>query len=312
MQLNKNLVFVVSGGRTGTAFFGAMLGDHIEDCFSIHEPDMLRTRLGFLGLSKRIVWFGFQHMVIGRFLGTHGLRPLGDRYLSGKIDISTAADTIKTYRDNYHATLNESLVIESNAQWYSLLHPLRLAYPKSKVVCIVRDPRTWVTSTLNYGLHRGSKDLVQKVGQRRISPSMIGDYKWEDRWGEMTPFQRLCWDWTLINDLLNEFVQSDDRARLFRFEDLFDTQSPEVRRELFQFITVHNGRQYSYKDPDSALRKQINVSSGNMADWPKWPKEDAQFLYSMCGNLMRQFGYGMEPEWQDLVEEKNTISSKNR
>lgn len=81
--MTKDLVFIASGGRTGTQFFGDMLKTVIDDCWSEHEPDML------LGLNWRtydqIRRFGFWHMVPGRLLGMTGVRSLGHKLLTGEL-----------------------------------------------------------------------------------------------------------------------------------------------------------------------------------------------------------------------------------
>lgn len=300
MQADKDLVFIVSGGRTGTKFFGTVLGDLVEGGFSVHEPDMLKDRLAAREVLDRISRFGFHYMVTGRLLGTRGLRPLSDRYLRGQVDLQSAALTIRRSREHYHATAEQRLVIESNSQWHGLLPPLRVAYPQARVVCIVRDPRDWITSTLNHGHRRGSRDTVERFGQQRISPGTVGDTGWAGRWLSMSPLQRLCWDWMFITSLLESFSQTDERARLFRFEDLFDPAQPDVRRGLLDFIATHEGKRYSIHDPEAAFRRRINASSGSTPQWQHWSSGDAAFLEAMCGPLMRRHGYGHEVEWHQL------------
>ena len=38
---NKYFVFLISAGRTGTKFFGDLLGEMVDGAFSVHEPDVL-------------------------------------------------------------------------------------------------------------------------------------------------------------------------------------------------------------------------------------------------------------------------------
>ncbi len=295
----KDLVFVVSGGRTGTKFFGTVLGTLIDGCFSVHEPDMVNGDLTPRGLVERIGHFGFHHMVTGRLLGTRGVRILSDRYLRGGIGLEDAAATIRAWRDRYHAAIDRPLIVESCSQWYGLLPPLRAAWPQARVVAIVRDPRGWIQSSLNHGRRRGFRDLVEWVGQKRISPAMLGDDEWAGRWPAMSAFQRLCWDWTTINRLLDDFVAGDAHARLYRFEDLFDPERPEVRRDLLDFVADH-GR-YRWHEPEAAFRRRLNASRGGVPDWTQWPPAEVRFLHEVCGPQMERYGYGTEPEWRRML-----------
>ena len=43
--MKKDLVFIASGGRTGTNFFGETLQSIIDNCWSEHEPDVLADTL---------------------------------------------------------------------------------------------------------------------------------------------------------------------------------------------------------------------------------------------------------------------------
>ena len=114
--MNHDLVFIASGGRTGTTFFGKRLSGVIEDCWSEHEPDVL-----VLDRAKslpRIRQFGLWHMVFGRLLGQSGLRPIGHRLMAGRIDEQTAIAQLRAQRATYHAGIPKSLVVESNGRFW--------------------------------------------------------------------------------------------------------------------------------------------------------------------------------------------------
>ena len=79
----KDLVFIASGGRTGTTFFGEVLGKVIGDSFSAHEPDVM----GKIGPQfwEQLRRFGIYQMLLGKMIGATGLRPVGHRLLAGQI-----------------------------------------------------------------------------------------------------------------------------------------------------------------------------------------------------------------------------------
>ena len=296
--LDKDLVFIVSGGRTGTAFFGERLNLIIRGASAFHEPDLLD------GISARslqaIRRFGFYHMVVGRLLGATGIRLLTQDYLAGKVDHRAAVAAVLKQRQAFYQSQPTSLVIEAYYQWYGLLPVIRDAFPNAKVVAIVRDPRTWVASWLRFGGHHDEKDKVRSLGLPRLSPAMLGDRHYADQWDQMGPFERLCWDWNAIYDLIQRFNARDDLCRLFKFEELFAPN--EHMAELLSWITEFGARRYELFPYDDLLGFRINASSDRArVDWRSWSPQRAASLQEICGPLMARYGYGQELEWQALL-----------
>jgi hypothetical protein len=212
-EIDKDLVFIVSGGRTGTTFFGNALNELVEDCYAVHEPDLMPDprKSGMPKILRRLRTFGLYHMVIGRLRGDTGIRNLTRKRLSHSPDGDAKAiqSAIRAHRDFFYTIVPQALVVESYSQWFGLLPDVRAVYPSAKVVGIIRDPRDWVVSWLNYEGHHDARDMVEMAGQSRLTPSMIGDHAWADRWDGMSVFQKLCWDWKTVYGLIDDFAQRD-------------------------------------------------------------------------------------------------------
>lgn len=304
--MDKDLVFIVSAGRTGTQFFGTQLGRMIDDCVSAHEPDR------YAGLS-RATWhsirrFGFNQVVVQRLLRRSGIRHLTQQYLAGQLTGQQAVQAIHAQRDHYLQQQTASLVVESYYQWYGLLPCLRTAYPTCKIVGIVRDPRTWVMSLQ----HRTLKHALGRFAGR-LTPELAGDREHQGRWRDMNEFERLCWEWTTINRHIVTAVNDDPLARLFRFEDLFPAggdaasgpmagDSDGGMRALLTFITRFDARTYDFRLDGAVLASPLNASAGAPATWPDWPRDQALALHRICGELMATLGYGGEPAWQRMTD----------
>jgi hypothetical protein len=296
--MSKHLVFIVSGGRTGTRFFGDLLMEMIEDCFSVHEPDLFDvfTRRTW----GRLKTFGFGHMVVGRLMGRTGIRNLTQRRLSGVASEAEIDAAIRKHRHAYYSSLPATLIVESYYQWFGLLPAVRREYPACKIVGILRDPRTWVASWMNFGSHHDRRDLVRLFGQRRLDPTMIGDKDYAQQWSSMSRFEKLCWDWRTIYQQIIDFSEADSRTQLYRYEDLFlSIDRRDTVIEMLEFITRFEDRQYYYELQVERLKKRVHSSTRKtFPGWRDWSPELARTLDKLCGNLMVQFGYGQEPEWQ--------------
>jgi hypothetical protein len=291
--MDKDLVFIVSAGRTGTQFFGKQLGRIIDDCLSTHEPDR------YAGFS-RDTWesirrFGFNHVVLQRALRRSGIRHLTQQYLAGKLTDQQATRAIHQQRDAYLNGQTASLIVESYYQWYGLLPCLRQAYPQCKIVGIVRDPRTWVMSLT----HRKLRHSLGRFAGR-LTPEIAGDRQHRGHWKDMGAFERYCWEWKTINQHILASVDKDPNAHLYRFEDLFQAPDRDSQmRALLTFITRFDNRSYPFQLRDSIMESRLNPSAKAPAAWPDWPIEQARALHRICGDLMHDLGYGHEPVWTE-------------
>lgn len=293
--------FIVSAGRTGTAFFGEVLSRIIPGAFSVHQPDVVE------GLNKatfdRIRTFGVYHMILGRLLGRTGIRNLSQGYLSGQMSRQEVIRALHRQRGPYYGSIESEYIVESNLQWYGLLPLLSEAYAKHKVVGLVRDPRTWVTSVRNLGTQFGRGDLVTRLGLRRLDPDLIGDVRYIGKWREMTPFEKNCWQWTTLNSLIRAHACESPSARLFRYEDLFLADDRVDRlREMLDFMTHFADRDFPFHLDSKVLDTPRNASrQSRFAGWHDWDRTQARQLEQICGPLMEALGYGTEARWRDLV-----------
>lgn len=296
IDTDKDVVLITSGGRTGTSFFAEVLGEIISDCFSVHEPDVWHGL--FRPDSWRAVrWFGFYHVVVGKFLRRTGMRCIAERYLSGDWSEERTVRAIVRQRGAFFRNRSASLVVESNTQWYALLPLLPRILTRYRVLALVRDPRTWVRSYVNFGGHHDNRDRVQRFGLPRLSPEMV-DGEWAARWEAMDVFERLCWDWKFITSRLLEAADADEMIRLVRFEDLFLSERRLARlEEALDFLTDFGSRRYGYRVPPDLFERKVNVSRPTrLGPWEDWPDERRNFLEEMCGPLMDRLGYSREDD----------------
>lgn len=304
--MGKDLVFIASGGRTGTQFFGDVLRTVIDDCWSEHEPDMVA---GFSRLTlARIRTFGAYNMVIGRLTGQAGVRVLGHRLLTGSISQDECVRRLRRSRMRYHAGITQSLVVESYFRWWMLAGLIHRIWPGAKTVGVIRDPREWVESWLRHhpGRHAGNQRHWFPLGP--LTPRLIGDTDWADRWDALEPFGKLAWDWRTVYGQLDRASVEAPNVRIFRFEDLFDPDG-QALRELVRFTAEHGERRYRVHDLEGLTATVRNASSGPRRGWREWPAGDVRLVDDLCGTLMRKYGYGLEPEWQAKLATQSDVTS---
>lgn len=292
----KDLVFVVSGGRTGTQFLGDRLSIAIQDSFSIHDPDILSIYVK--RVAGRVRRFGLYNMTLGKITGHTGIRSIGYRLITGQIDLATALRRLEATRTGYHSSISEPLVIESNSQWLYACDELAKIWPHAKLIIVIRDPRTWIRSWLNKGIRWRAYDPVRLLPPGRLTPEKVGDFEWAGPWQSFDTLGRLAWEWRFVYSRLLDHETRNPNARIFKFEDLFGAQDKTAMHELVRFAATHDNRSYAHKVPEGFTATIHNASVGRARDWQEWSDVQARLVDRLCGSLMRRFGYGDEPEWK--------------
>jgi hypothetical protein len=253
--MNKDLVFIVSPGRTGTMFFARNLPLMIDGAFAAHEPDVFHG-FGDAELSRKIHDFGLYHMVLGRALGKTGTRTLATAYRRGLIDHQEAVRKVRESRERYFSRMEKQLIIEANMQWPLLLPVLRDAFPKAKIICITREKNNWIKS---FQRHGGRYDKSDRVRHSRINPVMLGETSAAD-WDAMSQEEKLAWEWSLLTNTLEQFAATDPNSRLYTYENLFLSDDSSVR-DLIAFAADHGDRKYQISFDPEFMRKRVNASS---------------------------------------------------
>jgi hypothetical protein len=297
--MKKQLTFIASGGRTGTQFFGDILGQIVSDCHSEHEPDMVA------GLSRltlqRVSRFGLWHMCIGRLLGRTGIRVLGQSFLEGQLDAQTCIRRLRAGRDNYHAAIPQTLIVESYYAWWMVADQIESIWPDAKLAGILRDPRDWIASWLRHASNRRNGALTETLPPGPLHPAKVGDAKTAAIWDQLDQVGKLAWEWRMIATHLDVASRDSPNVRVFRFEDLFEGDVEQLS-DFVQFATSHqNGPSHHICNLASIRETKRNSSSGTAQSWQDWNDAQVAAVSYLCGPVMDTYGYGKEPEWQMRV-----------
>ena len=303
--MTKQLTFIASGGRTGTQFFGDVLSQIVSDCHSEHEPDM------FAGLSRltleRIRLFGIWHMGPGRLLGRTGVRVLGQAFLEGRMDLPTLAARLRATREDYHAAISESLVVESYYAWWMVAEQIDQIWPDARIAGILRDPRDWIASWLKHEPSRRRGALTERLPPGPLHPEKIDDTAAAALWHDLDQVGRLAWEWGLIAGKLDGAAATSSNIRVFRFEDLFRGDSAVLHRFVEFVINHQSGPRHQIGDLAGVLGDVRNASSGPTRRWQTWDDAQIAAVAHFCGRGMQAHGYGTEPEWQARVDASGSL-----
>lgn len=287
----KYFIFITSGGRTGTKFFGDLMSDIIQDSFSVHEPDVFS---GFKYKSiHQLRQFGFRHLILGKLTGETGIRNLSQNYLSKKISLKELETAIFNHREKYYDNIEKDLIIESYSGWYGAIPGIKRLYKNYKIVIVLRDPRDWVISNMDWGTMYGERDWISKLGLSRLSPKMIQDKEYDEDWTRFSRFQKLCWAWKTIYEIMLKSSENDPNVKVVKFEDIFGAEAKYKNlKNLLTFTTHFPNKNFSFKIPENVLEKRVNKNiSYKFPEWEKWDNEMKNDLLRICGHVMHRLNY---------------------
>ena len=306
----KHCIFLSSTGRTGTRFFGEMMSKMIGDCVSVHEPDTTRvTRPG--DWIEKMAKFGAPKMLWGQYRERYSFGKLSTTRHRGITKDKKARQYVLENRLEYIEHFRKNLYIESNHIVYGVLDLVAELFPNSKVIWIMRDPRTWVRSAINseayhlYGMWDwNALNLSVRAYNFPDDPSA-------SRWKEMSKFEKYCWYYSNVNNRAFELMKKVPDFKIFRYEDLFDKQKrDQYFNEMLEYATgFKDGFRAEYKYRPELLDEKIHAAASKwrIPKWKNWNDNLVKMMDYHCGEIMQHFGYGDEQQWQKKLDRIDSV-----
>ena len=266
---SQSVVLIVSTGRTGTKAIATHLGHCCSDLQAFHEPRPTRFHL----------------------------RRTGNRYLCGQLPKPQLIDILSRHRDRMLAKSPGRYYVESNPALSGFLDAFGDVFSDFRVVHVVRDPRTYVVSSLNWGVFRGARRALARfmpywlpkpdaiTNSDSTAPDLHHDHK---PWVRMSGPERLAWHWSMLNRHLNRGQSLyGDRYLRMKYEDLFSRDGSGFN-QLLNWLGLPPNSNLS----SEANRENVNASRNR--GFPKftdWPPADRAALVHHCADLMTEYGY---------------------
>ncbi|MFW5808332.1 MAG: sulfotransferase [Spirochaetota bacterium] len=248
-------VFIISTGRSGTSFFASLFSE-FSGTYAVHEPDPT-----------------FLHMCI-----THAsdLQPVEKtaRYMLYNRS-ALCRDAKRSGANRY---------IESNNRLFSLVKPLRFAFPDSRIIHIIRDGRDYVSSGMNRNWYTADDT------DHRLSAVSFPDDPCHDTWDSMSRFQKICWRWQKKDGFIHDALRDDPKSITVKFEDIFNSIGNSGLYRIIDFIGL------TREEAEPIIKRQIEtrINSNKTESFPRWSEWDAHTMArfdDVCGRHMRLYGY---------------------
>ena len=260
----ERVVVVLSTGRTGTQALAHYFNTCYDHVTALHEPKPTRH-----------------------------FRVMSNRAMAGKLSKETAVRTLVRSRRRLVEKITRPIYVESNWYLYGFLDALRDVFGRPKILHVVRDPRTFIPSYLNYGTFSGLK----KIAAEFLPYWYLKPEQYEKRpaktWRQMSRPERLAWHWHVVNREIDRGAERyGDDYLLLRYEDLFPKQfGPEGPAGLRRF------QEWVGLPPSDRLlclmrEQKMNASTNRgYPKWEQWDEPTRRAVLAMCGAQMEQYGY---------------------
>jgi len=261
-------VLIVSTGRTGTRFLAQFLGSHYPCVEAHHTTDWSRL-----------------------------MNVLGNMQLTGLIGEGAVLAAWRTLKGQRFAMTEKSHFVDSNNHLFAFAAIARRVYPGVRIIHVVRDPRTYVRSHLNWSKQRLSSYVANYlIPFWQPNGWLLREVGFKE-WVTMSKFEKFCWIWDFKNRLMAAIEATTVPYLRVRFEDVTGLSGEGDQLDmLLRFVGL---------DPDNRPRgetRPVNeTTERKFPGWEKWSSADCLALERHCGEQMRRYGYGCESRWLERV-----------
>lgn len=271
-------VIITSTGRTGTYFLFRLLFETCNDCSVYHN-------------SKY----------------TALINIFSNAYLAGKISESLLRIIWRRLKSREVLSNERNTYIDSNNHLYALVSIAPDLYPDLSVIHLVRDPRDYVRSHINWAYSRRKSYLANFfIPFWQPSGYMVKEVALR-KWIALDWFQRFCWIWDFKNRFIAKTKLQNIPYMAFRVEDLFNNNK-EAYTELGEFMGFPVRSDIEIKDRNQSIQSGYS----KIPHWTEWSDRRCAVLDDWCGRLMRKYDYGSEDNWREKVARGKELLARHQ
>ncbi len=293
-SVDKKISIISSLGRSGSTFLHKYFCKNLKDI-------QIRGEHGLVDLKKPFNYKNISNIKNNNIFETifnkfsyRDVRKISARRIEGAISDSQAIEyLIKARHRAIHK--NSKHYLENNYYFYGVLDLIKYLGRDYRIVHIVRDPRDWIRSHINFSAWYAKND-IQIILNNRIRKNFL---KKQNR--KYSQFDYLAYNWSLVTDhiLKNQAVLKN--IKVYKFEDLFGDDII-IFKNFIKFILFDNTGDIKFLFDDLKVVCNPSPEKKSFPNWREWDKDTAKKVNIICGSVMQKFGYGQEDEWIEKIK----------
>lgn len=269
MSKPKGSVLLLSTGRTGTQFFARLINKFFPEIYAVHASPY--------------------STVINVLCNAYSAK------LCPRVLIKWVW---KLFKEKEISNCGSHTYIDSNNHLYQFPQLYGQLYPNLRILHIVRDPRDYIKSHLNWAKGR-KKSYVANFIIPFWQPNgfLMGEYTLI-RWLRLSQLQRFAWIWCYKNNEIEKIESIGVPYCRIRFEDVFNK---------FDKCSFIRAIEFMGLDFNNQLVDEIKVRKNEstytwVKKWEDWSDKDCAQVDNICGSMMKKYSYGNEALWIEKVE----------
>ena len=208
-------------------------------------------------------------------------------YIAGILPKRTMKQLIFMVRKPQVASSKKRYYIQAFALDHIPAYYFYHTYQNVYVIHIVRDPRTFIPSYLNWIKTRKRSFIANHfVPGWHPNGYLTREIPFK-QWMRMKPYQKISWLWVYKNKYIETSFRGTRRYALVFFEDLFSSKGPEVLEEALAVSGIPYRKSY-----DRVFAMKRNESRKIFCPaWHEWSVPIQDKCIKICGDLMKHYGY---------------------
>lgn len=261
---NHKTGFVVSSGRTGTNFFESFFNENFSNVYAKHEP-------------------------------TPQIYSIGKDYLTCKISLEKAEQKFTFNRQKVLKHIYDNKIenyVESNPAASLLIPVIKKAVKNYKIVWVVRNGVDYLRSA--YSKHniirgQGSYFYDNNDPVDRITAINLNDQQYMSIWNDLSRFEKVCWHWIKINQIIEQSAKDDSSILMVKFEDIFYGSKVGLDK-IIEFFGLNENQVKDIKQI-KLNKKNTNEEYLLEKDFSAWDSKKKDIFKRIAGDSMIKYGY---------------------
>jgi hypothetical protein len=299
-MITKPVGIITSLGRTGTLFFANLLEEVVPDSSSFHETGYLNFgqyqdwREKTRQIIHQIETIGFKNIILKKAAFQWSLLRLSNRNIIDQVNKEEAVQIFINRRKDFIEGTSRRVYFEASSEYFGLLDLFSDVFRTYRGVYIVRDGRDWVRSQMNFGKGGYDNHWLRQAISPPLGRGTIKHFpEIKEDWPSYTPFQKLCWVWAEFNRRAIDVVNEDPNLKLYRFEDLFNSEQHAERMVHMVSFLLPISLPIDKEKISFKIRNKVHQSSGEFPGWSDWPGSMRDDFMDLAGGLMHQLKYNI-------------------
>lgn len=256
--MDERKIYFLSTGRSGSTFFYKFFKKYYPELNITHQTPGSRL----INILSNIPAVSNRPKLLCKI----------SSYIKGEFPPSSTVDPLLSLAILYYFQINENELSKN-----------------IRIIHLVRDPKSFVTSFMNWKSSSVSKMILHHlIPFWQPSPRFEKELPLNERL-KFDKVKQFIYVWYYKNNLIYNTFSSGNNYMRVRLEDITKSQNQQNNlNQLLEFLELPK-RKINQKE---FMKEKVNQSvNKKFTKYDEWPEKYKEYLSDTCGTLMQNLGY---------------------